>query len=197
MHTDQTTASTQRPLAGSVPPIPFLTPSPAELQRIRHVRSVVEFGAVLQDVEARIGRPLRLADLEEVVTGHHGRGAVQRKTATYVRQLPGWGGAGALYALSPGLETTVGDVAMYAVAITHAPEPSVSRYGRPGEVTISLHPATACGATWGDARFVGWERIWHADTVELAWMSLDYDMVTPPLPQAVVDAFITSPKAVA
>jgi hypothetical protein len=176
--------------ATDIRPLPFLLPAqaaqrihayptPRDIKRIRHVRSVVEFGAVLQDVEQRLGRPLRLADLEEVVTGHHGRGAIQRKTATYVRQLPGWGGAGALYQLSPGLETTTGEVAQYAVCIEHAPEPCVVRNGRPGETTVSLHPATECGATWGEARFVGYRNTWHADSIWMAWAALDYDAVTP------------------
>lgn len=165
-------------MTAASPLLSLQRPTRGEIERIRHVSSVREFGAVVSDIEARLGRELHARDLEEAVTGHHGR-ALQRKTATFVRQLPGWGGAGALYALSPGLETTTGEVARYAIAITHAPEPCVSRYGRPGEVTISLHPATECGATWGEARFVGHERMWHTEDVVMAFSCLDYDVVRP------------------
>lgn len=152
---------------------------PSEVRRLRHATSPRELSAVLSEVEPRLGREIRLSDLEPIACGHHGRGAVQRKTATFVRQLPGWGGIGALYRLSPALETTTGQVTEYAVGLVHPPEQHVSRYGRPGQVTVSLHPATECGATFGTARFVGHEKTWHADTLDLAFACLDYDLVTP------------------
>lgn len=149
--------------------------SHADIERFRHARSPRELGAVLAEVEPRLGREVTVGDLEELVTGHHGR-TVQRKTATFVRQLPGWGGAGALYHLAPGLLTVCGETVAYAIAIVHQPEDCVSRYGRPGEVTITLHPATACGATFGGVRFAG-SPPRDAVTVEEAFRSYGYDVV--------------------
>lgn len=146
-----------------------------EVKRVRHATRPREFGAVLDDIEARLGRAVTMADLEEVAMGHHGCGAIQRKTATFVRQLPGWAGAAQIYQLSPGIETTSGEVATYAIAIVHEPEACLGR----ASTTVTLHPATECGATWGAVKLVGAERAWHATTVEMAWACLDYDMVTP------------------
>ena len=164
-------------------------PTPLTAAEVRRLRTAMhtsarEVAAALAEIEPRIGRhvtPSDVADHDGVVTGHYGRppSAEQARTATYIRQLPGWGGAAALYELQPALETTLGDVARHAVAVLHAPEPGVSRHGRPGEITVSLHPATACGATCWGVRFVGHERLWHADSVELAFACLDYDVVRP------------------
>lgn len=144
-----------------------------ELQRVRHARTPREPGAVLDDIEARIGRPVVCADLEEVVTGHYGR---IPRTATFVRQLPGWGGAAQLYQLTPALATTLrsGEASEYAVVIVHDPQDGIERCGRPGEVTVTVRPATACGATWGGARFVGDERTHSAVSAAEAFEALGY-----------------------
>lgn len=90
---------------------------PFEVSRLRHARSPRELSAVLSEVEPRLGREVTVADLSEVVAGHHGR-TVQRRVATFVRQLPGWASGASLYHLSPGIETTAGRVVEHvAVAL--------------------------------------------------------------------------------
>lgn len=155
--------------------IPALLPS--EVQRVRHVRSPRELGAVIDDVEARLGRPLTVADCDEVTDARLGHPVIQvPRTATFERRLPGWGGAGALYHLAPALLTVCGEAVAYAIAIVHEPEHAVSRYGRPGEITITLHPATKCGATHGGARFAG-SPPRDAVTVAEAFRQYGYDVV--------------------
>lgn len=87
---------------------------PFEVARLRHARSPRELGAVLAEVEPRLGRDVTVADLSEVVGGHHGR-TVPRKVATFERDLPGWGGAASIYRLSPGVETDTGRVVEHVV----------------------------------------------------------------------------------
>lgn len=63
---------------------------PSEVSRLRNASVPREFGAVLHEVETRLGCEVTARDLEEVALGHHGRTA-EHKTATFERQLPGWG----------------------------------------------------------------------------------------------------------
>ena len=116
-----------------------MTPAllPSELRRINNVRSTRELAAVLAEVEPRIGREVTLADLSEVVGGHHGR-TVRRKVATFERDLPGWGGAASLYRLSPGVETDTGRVVEH-VAV------SLREHRESGALRQHVSPATASG----------------------------------------------------
>lgn len=147
-------------------------PTQGELRRVRHARTPRELSAVMDEVEQRLGRELRLSDLEEVVTRHVG--ALLRKTATFVRQLPGLAGHAYLYELSPGMETSHGDVTTYAVAVVF---PGESYFPPRKTSSALLSPATACGAMYG--AFVGIERAWHAETAEMAFACFDYDVVHP------------------
>lgn len=145
----------------------------SEIRRVRNARNPRELSVVLSEVEPRLGRPVELRDLEEVATGHHGRGVMHR-TATFVRQLPGMAGQASLYELSPGIETSHGDVTTFAVAVVYPPESYTPPRSTP---TVLLSPATECGGTYGT--LVGAEKAWHAETVEMAFSCLDYDVVHP------------------
>lgn len=151
-----------------------LRPTHGEIERVRHACTVRELSAVMEDIETRLGREVTGRDLEVMVTGHHGRGTLQHKTATFVRQLPGLAGHASLYQLSPGMETSHGDVTTYAVVVVF---PGDSYFPPRKTSTALLSPATECGAMYGS--FVGIERAWHAETAEMAFACFDYDVVHP------------------
>lgn len=117
----------------------------SEVERVRHSRCPREFGAVVADIEARLGREVAVGDFDEVVRGHHGQTA-PHKTATYVRQLPGGGGA-QLWRLTPGVETVSRDVFEYvSIQLREAYASSPLR--------IAISPATACGGVIGDDKLL-------------------------------------------
>ena len=147
---------------------------PAEVSRLRHARCPRELGAVLAEVEPRLGREVTLADLSEVVTGHHGR-TVQRKVATFVRDLPGWAGGAQLYQLVPGAETTTGRVVEYVSVVLREPVFSALVPLFPSRIVVS--PATQCGFVLAQEKLVA-KPIETQDPRE-ALASLGYDVVLP------------------
>ena len=142
--------------------------SHADIERFRHARSPRELSAVLAEVEPRLGREVTVGDLEELVTGHHGRTA-QRKTATFVRDLPGWAGGASLYQLVPGVETSTGRVVEYVVL-------SLREERKHDHLRQHASPATESGFVLCQ------ERVQQpADTTcpREALASLGYDVVLP------------------
>lgn len=154
---------------------------PAEVSRLRHARCPRELGAVLAEVEPRLGREVTLADLSEVVTGHHGR-TVQRKTATFVRDLPGWAGGASLYQLVPGAETTAGRVVEYvSVVLREPPLGFLATSLFPTRIVVS--PATECGFVLAQERLV--VRPIETQDPREALASMGYDVVLPRVEGAV------------
>jgi hypothetical protein len=148
---------------------------PAEVSRLRHARCPRELSAVLAEVEPRLGREVTLADLTEVVAGHHGRTA-PRKVATFVRDLPGWAGGAQLYQLVPGAETTTGRVVEYVSVVLR------ERFAM-GVFRIVVSPATECGFVIAQEKLVA--KPLDTTCPREALASMGYDVVLPRVEGAV------------